>query len=298
MWKLTSRSRHLPPERDPARDAFGLSYRGELAAGVVSNLHRIDCLEILMDDWIDKPARALNGLALLAERAPIALHGVGLGLASVEPVDERRLEAIARVIDRLRPAVWSEHLAFVRAGGIEIGHLAAPPRTLAVLEGTIRNVERATRVVGSAPLLENVASLIEPPSPLAETDFLNAVITATRADLLVDLHNLYANAINFGFDPQVFLAALPASRIRQVHLAGGRMIGEPGVRRVLDDHLHEVPPVVFDLLSSLTARIDGPLWVILERDGHYPPIESLIAELDHARRVVSQARARTLEAIP
>ncbi len=292
MWKLTSRAPRARAEL--SRDAFGLSYRSQLVAGVAVNLHRIDCLEILMDDWIDRPARDLDGLTLLADRIPITLHGVGLGLASVEPVDERRLAATARLVDRLRPVAWSEHLAFVRAGGIEIGHLATPPRTNAVLDGTIRNVERATKVVGSAPLLENVASLIEMPSRLGETDFLRAVLAATRSDLLIDLHNLHANASNFGFDPLAFLADLPPDRIRQVHLAGGRMIGDPGAQRVLDDHLHEVPSVVFELLSSLTARITGPLLVILERDGRYPPIESLIAELDHARVVVTRARARKL----
>jgi hypothetical protein len=69
--------------------------------------------------------------------------------------------------------------------------------------------------------------------------------------------------------------SLPPERIRAIHLAGGRRI-ERG--RVLDDHLHGVPDEVFALLGCVTAPT-----VILERDGNYPPIEELLAELDRAR---------------
>jgi uncharacterized protein (UPF0276 family) len=257
---------------------FGLGWRAELGAGIVAHLDEIDVLEVLAEDFVHATRDQRRALRFLRSQVPVVVHGTSLGLASTECVDRHRLDDLARVVDWLEPELWSEHLAFVRAGGTEVGHLAAPPRNEATLEGLARNVEEATRVTGSRPLLENVASLIEPPlSSYDEASWLHAVLDATKCDLLLDLHNVYANSTNFGFDAEVVVRSLPADRIGAVHLAGGRRV-ERG--RILDDHLHGVPDEVFDLLAFVQS---DDAMVILERDGNYPPIEDLLAELKRAR---------------
>ena len=67
----------------------------------------------------------------------------------------------------------------------------------------------------------------------------------------------------------------------------GKWIG-----RILDDHLHDPPEPVYDLLAALAARCPNPLTVILERDGAYPPMPQLLAQLDRARAAVEFGRAR------
>lgn len=275
-------------------DRFGLSWRPALAAGIFDALDRIDVLELMADDHFRDSAKELRALRTLARQRPVHLHGTGLGLASASPPPAERLERLARVVGAIEPEGWSEHLAFVRAGGIEIGHLAAPPRSSATLDGIAVNVMHARRTVGSLPQLENVATLIEPPgSDRDELAFLNAALQATGAPLLLDLHNLYANAHNFGFDARAFLLALPLERVGTVHLAGGRWCGlraRAGSRRWLDDHMHPVPAPVFELLELLAARSSRPLTVVLERDGAYPPVTELLAELDRARAAVARGR--------
>lgn len=247
---------------------FGIGWRPELGAAILSNLDRIDAVELLAEEVGDSHRRALR---FLRRHVAIVVHGTSLGLASTEPVDRRRLDAVARVVEWTEAESWSEHLAFVRAGGMEIGHLAAPPRNDATLEGLARNVELARRVVGSAPLLENVATLIDPPfSTYDEIGWMEAVARATGCGLLLDLHNLHANATNFRFVPRI-----PRCRIGAVHIAGGKRIEGD---RILDDHLHAVPGAVFALLAEVETEL-----VILERDGRYPPFGELLAELDRAR---------------
>jgi uncharacterized protein len=278
------------------RDRVGIGWRPELAAGILANVDRIDLVEVIADDWFEAGRRELRALRTLGAQVPVVLHGVGLGLASSVPVDARRLAAMARVVEAVRPEFWSEHLAFVRAGGHEIGHLAAPPRTVATIEGAAVNIDRARRIVGSAPLLENIATLIDPPgSDRDEAAFVVGIAEAADAELLLDLHNLHANATNFAYDPLAFLDALPTHRIRAVHLAGGRWISaSSGERRLLDDHLHEVPETVFTLLEELGARSPQPLTVVVERDGNYPAIAPLLEELDRARRALVRGRARRI----
>jgi len=103
-------------------DRVGLGWRPELAAGILTNLDRIDVVEVIADDYFDSSTRA-RALRTLAAQVPVVLHGISLGMASTVPVEQKRLAKMARLVDRIRPESWSEHLAFVRAGGIEIGHL-------------------------------------------------------------------------------------------------------------------------------------------------------------------------------
>ena len=275
------------------RDRFGLGWRPKLALGILSNLDRIDIVEVIADDYFSAPRRERRALRTLATQTPVTLHGVSLGMASSVPVETKRLDQMARLCDEVRPVSWSEHLAFVRGGGIEIGHLAASPRSDATVEGAITNLRRARAIVGVAPQVENVATLIDPPgSDRDEATWVSQIIQNSESDLLLDLHNLHANSTNFNFDPVDYIARIPPERIAAIHLAGGKWIGRPDARRVLDDHLHDVPDPVYDLLEEVGARATQPLTVTLERDGNFPPVEWLIDQLDRARRAVARGRAR------
>ena len=282
-------------------DRVGIGWRGELAAAIFSHLDRIDLLELIADDHFRATPRVLRALRTLASHTPITLHGVAMGLAGSEPTQARRIDNMARLVDGLQPQSWSEHLAFVRAGGVEIGHLAAPPRTVQNVDAAIANVERATRIVGSAPQLENIATLINPPaSKLDEATWVNDIIIGSGANLLIDLHNLYANAVNFGIEPADLLLRFPLHRAKAVHLSGGKWIPEPvldGVLpsaaprfRLLDDHIHDVPDAVFDLLTLLAQHAPQRLDVIIERDGDYPDFACLLAQLDRARLALQRGR--------
>ncbi len=279
-------------------DRFGLGWRGALAGGILRHRDRIDVVEIVGDDPLCATRRGVRALRRLADAMPVLLHGVSLGLASTIAVEERRLDRMARLVESIRPESWSEHLAFVRAGGIEIGHLMAPPRTEASIEGACRNLERARRVVGSAPALENIATLIEPPlSSLGESCWVGAICRGAGAGLLLDLHNLYANAVNVGRDPMALLRDFPLERVSTVHLSGGCWIDGPnGAKRRLDDHIHDVPPAVLGLLTELGRLVRQPLTVIIERDGAYPPMDALLTELDAARAGLAAGRRLRVEA--
>jgi uncharacterized protein len=275
------------------KDRFGLGWRPELAAGILSNLDRIDIVEVIADDYFDAPKAKRRALKTLATQVPVALHGVTLGLASSIAVDSKRLEQTARLVDEIQPEFWSEHLAFVRGGGVEIGHLSAPPRTGATRDGAAQNLAAANRIVGALPLVENIATLIDPPgSTLSESDWTCDILAAANCRLLLDLHNLYANSVNFAFDPYDFIARIPQEKICVIHLAGGRWIKAKtnDERRLLDDHLHDVPEAVYDLLEYVGTRRSLPLTVILERDGRYPPTEVLLSQLNRARDALRRGR--------
>ena len=275
-------------------DRFGLTWQPALAAGILANLDRIDVVEVIAEEQFAASSRAARALETLAHQVPLLVHGVALGPASTASVDARRLDKLARLVDRIKPAFWSEHLASVRAGDIEIGHLAAAPRTKATIDATASNLVRAASLVGSRPMVENIATLMEPPaSDCSEVEWVSSVVAASDCDLLLDLHNVHANSINFGFDPIAYLDRLDPDRIGAIHLAGGCWIeGDESERRYLDDHLHDVPDPVYALLAEVGARARRPLTVVLERDGRFPPMRDLLWQLDRARAALAEGRAK------
>jgi uncharacterized protein (UPF0276 family) len=281
-------------------DNVGLGWRAELGPSILSNLDQIDVVEVIVDDYFGASRSKLRSLNTLASQVPVLYHGVGLGLATSHKVDQKRLEKLGRVLDCLAPEVWSEHLSFVRADNIEIGHLAAPPRTLQTIEGTLANLELIKKVVGSYPVLENIATLIDPPgSKMSEPQWVNQILRQSGCKMLLDLHNLYSNAINFGFEPFAFMKSFPLDQVQLVHLSGGHWIKEPvgyesrpSGERMLDDHIHDVPDAVFDLLGLLAETVAQPLTVIIERDGDYPDFQILLSQIDRAKTILRNARER------
>jgi len=282
------------------QDRVGLSWRTELAAGIFAHRDQIDVVEVIAEDWFDASRSKVSALRTLAAQISVQLHGTSAGLASSAPVEEERLAKMARLVEMVQPEAWSEHLAFVRAGGWEIGHLAAVPRNPNTVENSAANVARARHIVGTTPMVENIATLFAPPaSSMTEAEWLSHVAVASNAPLLLDLHNLYANAMNFGDDPATAplsaLRQLPLDRVGTVHIAGGHWISagrNSREQRLLDDHLHPVPDAVFSMLEELAALAPQPLTVVLERDGAYPPMSDLLLELQLARAAMRRGRAR------
>jgi uncharacterized protein (UPF0276 family) len=116
--------------------------------------------------------------------------------------------------------------------------------------------------------------------------------------LLLDLHNVLANGLNHGYDPLESVRQIPPERIAAIHIAGGKFISAPdGTQRLLDDHFHDVPDPVFDLLEETAARAPGALTVILERDGEYPSMDSLLAQIAQARRALAKGRQRRMQPV-
>jgi uncharacterized protein (UPF0276 family) len=276
------------------RDRFGLTWHPSLAGEILSHGHRLDILEVIPEGLFLDSRRGRRALKTLAREIPVAIHGVSLGFASAEGVEAKRLDAFARLMDDVVPEHWSDHLAFVRAGTVELHHLAAPTRSALTVEIAAENLDRAARRVGARPLAENVATLIDPPgSDRSEEAWLRELLDASGSDLLLDLHNLMTNGQNLGYDPAALVDALPAHRIRAIHIAGGvEIASKTGERRMLDDHRHAVPDDVYALLERVGARVPHALDVILERDGAFPAFDTLLGEIDRARVALAAGRAR------
>jgi uncharacterized protein (UPF0276 family) len=257
----------------------GLGFRPELAADLLRSPEVVDFVEVVAESCFVQPAARREAQAL-AQIWPVVPHGVKLSLGSAEGIDLERARALGALARTLRAPVISEHVAFVRSGDREIGHLTAVPCTRAALDVVVRNVAQARRSLPDVPLLlENVAwSFAWPDSEMHEGEFYSEVARRTGCPLLLDVSNAYANAVNSGQEPWEALQRFPLDRVGMIHLAGG--VWEHGF--YFDDHAHAVPEPVFAALDQVLA-VTGHIPILIERDASFPAFAELAREVARCR---------------
>jgi uncharacterized protein (UPF0276 family) len=264
----------------------GIGWREEIAA-FVGGLDQLRFVEVVAENIdpkvIPRPLRALRQRSV-----QVIPHGLRLSLGSAERPDRKRLEQLARVAVAFDSPVVSEHVAFVRAGGAEAGHLMPVPRTRDALTVLVENVQIAQAALPVPLALEHVATFIEwPETEMDEADFLSELLAATGAELLLDVSNLYANSHNHRYDPLAFLDRVPLERIAYVHVGGG--VERGGIYH--DTHTDPLASGVLGLVEELCARTTPP-GVLFERDDDFPPSGELAGELEAIRAAVAAGVAR------
>ena len=237
-----------------------------------------DFLECAPENWIGVGGRPGDAFASLAARHPITCHGLSLSLGGPSPLDAAFVDRVGTFLDRHAVAYYSEHLSYCSDDGQLYDLLPIPFTDAAVrhVSGRIRDVQER---LGRRIAIENVSYYAAPQRALDEADFVNTVLDAADCDLLLDVNNVYVNAINQGYDARAFLAAMPTARITQYHIAGHADEAED---LKIDTHGAPVKDDVWALLDHAYA-LHGVRPTLLERDFNFPPLAVLLAEVDRIR---------------
>ncbi|HND54867.1 MAG TPA: DUF692 domain-containing protein [Pirellulaceae bacterium] len=278
----------------PKVRGLGIGWRPELALDI-ERRSDLGFVEMLAEDFDPLGDDCLPLRRLRNRGVQVVVHGVSLSLGGAEPLSASRLDRLARLAERYASPLISEHVAFVRGGGRETGHLMPVPRTRDSLELLVANIREAQAALPVPLAVENIASLVEwPDAEMTEPQFLTELLDRTGAWLLLDLENVYANSRNRGFDPIEFLEQLPLERVAYAHVAGG--VERSGVYH--DTHAHAVPPAVLELVAWFAGRYLGQgtaPGVMLERDDRFPSSEQLDAELTAIAAAMADGRVVSSE---
>jgi uncharacterized protein (UPF0276 family) len=218
------------------------------------------------------PAWAQALLDHYAEAGRLWGHGVTMSPFSVEaPRREAWLQRVAQACRQRTYVAVSEHFGFMLAGTLDGGApLPVPPGPASVRVGTaaLRALQSAT---GTPVGLENLALALGEADVHAQGPLLAEVLAAVDGYLVLDLHNLCCQAVNYGLDPLALLDRYPLARVRCIHVSGGSW-SEPQVagrsrRFRRDTHDDDVPAMVHELLGSALPRCPALELVVLERLG-------------------------------
>jgi len=200
-------------------------------------LQRLDYVAFIPDrGWIDKGVGSPHRFQMLpiaeallnqiACKAPVVLHGIGLSICSAEIFDEEYARELMELADRLNSPWISEHLSFTRIGTGHEVNSAIPlpvPYDSEALDLLIPRVRFFSERCDRPFLLENNVYYFQyPGQEFSEEEFLNKLCGAGGCGVLLDLHNLYTNAVNHGFDAADYLSHLDLANVGEIHIAGGR----------------------------------------------------------------------------
>lgn len=264
---------------------FGLGLRSEYYVEILERRPAVDWFEIISENYLVSGGKALYYLEAIADRYPLAMHGVSLSIGGPHELDFDYLRQLKSLIARVVPAWTSDHLCWTRGNAHQLHDLLPLPYnedSLAYVAGRVHQVQDFLE----RPLvLENLSSYVRPASSsMSEWDFLSALCSETGCELLLDVNNVYVSARNHGFTPWEFISALPKDSIRQLHLAGHTDYGS----YVIDTHDHPVADPVWQLYRRTLEHL-GPVSTLLERDDHLPTLDELLGELGQARAIAGAA---------
>lgn len=264
---------------------FGLGLRSSHYGAFLAEPQPVDWLEIISENYMVPGGKPMQMLDAIRARYPMAMHGVSLSIGAVAGPDPAYLRQLRALTERVQPLWVSDHLCWTGVHGRQMHDLLPLPYTEEALAVVARNVARVQEVLGRRLVLENVSSYIEyQDSAMSEAQFLAELCRRADCLLLVDLNNIHVSAVNHGFDALDYLDALPRDRVQQFHLAGHSDYGD----HLVDTHDHPVASPVWALYRAALRRF-GPVATMIERDDRIPPLPELLAELDTARAVASEA---------
>lgn len=276
----------VPPP--PPSWAHGVGLRRPHYEALQAGSDRVDFLEVVTENFMSFGGRPRQVLEGVRRHFPVVLHGVGLSIGSLDPLNPRYLEKLEALVEWLEPEWFSDHLSYSSAFGVEYHDLLPLPFTREAIDHVVPRVRAVQERIGLPFLLENPSYYVElPGAEMPEHAFLRAVLDEADCGLLLDINNVYVNATNHGYDPLEFLDALPLERVAQVHIAGHDASGT----FLVDTHGDHVPAPVMELYAHLCARAPAPFWTLLEWDHHIPTLEGLLAESDAVREVWRSATA-------
>ncbi|WP_299342840.1 DUF692 domain-containing protein [uncultured Pseudoxanthomonas sp.] len=237
-----------------------------------------DFLECAPDNWLGVGGRYGDALKTLASQYPITCHGLSLSLGGTAPLDDTFLARTRRFLDEYRVVLYSEHLSYCTDDG-HLYDLMPIPFTEEAVHHVAARIRHAQDALGRRIAIENVSYYAAPYQAMDEVDFITAVLDEADCDLLLDVNNVFVNAINHGYDACAFLTRLPSARIASYHIAGH--YDEADDLKV-DTHGAPVKDDVWALLSQAYAT-HGVRPTLLERDFNFPPLAELCVELQRIR---------------
>lgn len=244
-------------------------------------------LEVHSENYFGVGGRDLRMLELVRRDYPVSLHGVGLGLGSAQGWDEGHLEKLASLVERVQPALVSEHLCWTATAEGNLNDLLPLPRTREALALLSERVQRVQDRLSRRILVENVSAYLEfAEGDFGEGEFIAELVRRTGCGVLLDVNNLYVNQMNHGADPVATMFEVPAASVEEIHLAG-HLRTEDGL---IDTHGDCVADPVWQLYRTALDRF-GQVPTLIEWDTDIPPLPVLLGEAVKASALMEERHA-------
>ena len=297
----------------PASSAtcVGIGWRHPHYAELLERQPELGFLEVHSENFFASGGAALAVLERGRQEYPISLHGVGLSLGSVDGLDAWHLDQLASLVARINPVRVSDHACFARGRfqgtTVHAADLLPLPFTDEALRVLCTHVHQVQERLRRPFMVENLSSYVtwnmpELGYPWTEASFVVELSRRTGCTLLVDVNNIYVNALNgqkagcIGNPMQNckdWIDTIPPSAVGEIHLAGHCHVADEHGDIVIDDHGSRVCDEVWALYRYAVGRF-GNVPTLLEWDTGVPALDVLLDEASLAAAVCQDCTVRVL----
>jgi uncharacterized protein (UPF0276 family) len=269
----------------------GVGLKPEHADDIFTGADRVDFFEVHAENYMGAGGPPHHLLHSIRADYPLSIHGVGLSIGSMAPLDRQHIQRLKRLVEIYQPAMFSEHLAWSSHDGVFLNDLLPLPYNAVSLAHVCDHIDELQDGLRMRMLLENPSTYVRfGNSTMSEIEFLQAVAQRTGCGLLLDVNNVHVCAINHGFDATAYIDAFPVQYVGEIHLAGfAEDHDSGGARLLIDDHGRAVSDVVWDLYRRTLARRTAP--TLIEWDNNVPPFAILAGEAERARAAMNALAA-------
>jgi uncharacterized protein len=281
----------LPLEPLPIPAQAGIGLRAVHHQAVLDEKPAVAWMEAHSENYFADGGAQIDFLRSIRADYPLSLHGVGLSLGSVDPMDADHLRKLQRLIRWSEPAFVSEHLSWSSVNGVFYNDLLPLPYTEEALRHMISRVGELQQRLGRQVLIENLSSYLRFEfDAIPEAEFLVALASSSGCGLLLDVNNVYVSAHNHGFDAQAFIRAIPAHLVQEIHLAGHTVNRHEGREILIDTHSSPVCAEVWALYECAVRHL-GARPTLIEWDTDIPALGVLVSEARKADHILERCRA-------
>ncbi len=247
--------------------------------------HGVPFWETCPENVVRDGGRPFRLTSSILDRDPVLTHGLTMSVGGFDAWDEDYLRELDRFLVRTGTPWHSEHLCFTSVDANCLHELLPLPFTRDAVRHTIARAKDLQARLPVPLLLENITYYAElGAAEMDEADFITAVLEGADTGWLLDVNNVYVNALNFGFDSKEWLSRMPLDRVTQIHIAGHKQFGN----LTLDTHGADVIDPVIELMQWTLGRLGRPVPVLLERDNHIPDLGLLMAERERLQAAYDQ----------
>ena len=268
----------------------GAGFKPEHLAAILAEPQPIGFFEVHAENYMGAGGPPHAQLGRLREDYALSIHGVGLSIGSMQPLDRDHLARLKILCARYQPESFSEHLAWSSHDNVFLNDLLPLPYTEETLGRVADHIDEVQTALGRQMLLENPATyLLFKESTIEETDFLAEIARRTGCGLLLDINNVFVAATNHNLDPAAYLARFPVEAVREIHLSGHcETVDDLGAPLLIDSHDTPVRDPVWALYQAVLGRI-GPIASLIEWDNDVPSWQVLRDEVSTAQRLLDAA---------
>ena len=272
----------MPTFNSSSIQGVGLGLRSCHYNTILNTWPDIAWFEALSDNYFNDPIQ-LHHLMLIREHYPITLHGVGLSLGSVDPLNKKYLQKLKHLADTVKPQRISDHLSWSSVNQQYLHDLLPLPFTREAITHVSDRIKQVQDYLGQQILIENASSyLAYQQNEMPEWEFINAICEASGCGALLDINNIYVTAANQPFTANDYLQLIDAKHVQQYHLAG---YSDEGTH-LFDMHNQTIHTPVWELYHQALQTI-GVKPTLIERDDDIPELSVLTAEVKQAEALIT-----------